>query len=106
MESIGTQVFEKYGLAGLVFLFCGYIIWLVLSHFMKTVDRKDAQITEVTEKFTTALDANTLAMNESAKGYLQLANATANVVAGFDRAAAQSREEHASILDFVRRKIN
>lgn len=111
--SLGSQILDKYGLIGLVVLFAGYVIKRVLDFLMANVDSKDkanreqgdkftGSVNQLGEKFANSLDGNTKALNDLHGSVLKLTDVSTNIVAGFDRMAAQNREEHADILEHVR----
>lgn len=99
MEQIGLAILKEYGLFGLLIVFLMAAYWL--QH--KSITRKDDYIERIVAASSTSLNENTGAIHKSSEAMIKLADATQNLVAGFDRNAVQNREEHGEILDYVRR---
>lgn len=100
MEQIGLAILRDYGLFGLLVVFLMAAYWL--QH--KSAVRKDELAAEISKEFTTSLKENTAAIHKSSEAMIKLADASENLVAGFDRHAEQNRDEHAKILDYVARR--
>ncbi len=98
-----SGVLDKYGLIGLTVIFSGYVIKRVLDFLMASADTKDKANKELGDKFAAALDGNTKIMSELNGSVIKLTDASSNIVGGFDRLAEQGRQEHAQILDHVKR---
>lgn len=104
MEAIAASIVNKYGLFGAMVLFLMLAYWL--QH--RSLERKDTAIEKMANDFSSSLRENTFAIHAGAQAHIKLADATNNVVAGFDRTAAQNREEHSEfreILETVRARV-
>lgn len=68
MAEFGLEALKSYGMAGFIILsvlgFSAWILHKVLVHFMGSIERKDTQLSEMGERFTASLDANTQAISE------------------------------------------
>ncbi len=119
MDQVWYELLKTYGIGGLILVFTGWLLVTLVRHFLEKDNKKDEQILEMTRakdeqilqvstKFSEALDRNTRALNELTQSEIKLTNAADNIVKGFDRAAAQNREEHGEILEFIRdtRRMN
>lgn len=95
-------VLKTYGFGALALIFAGWIVALVTKHFMAKDNKKDDQILKMSIEFAGALDRNTQAIKELSESEIHRTAAIENIASGFDRMAAQNREEHNYILDFVR----
>ena len=108
MNDVWIQVLEKYGLFGFmlvaVFIFSGWVMRRVVNHFIENIVRKDDQITEMSGRFTAALDANTKAIHELAQTEEKRSLTSEGIISGFNLMANQSKLEHSEILEYVRRK--
>jgi transcriptional regulator len=100
MEGIWQAVLKEYGLFGLLILF------LMAAYYLqhKSIERKDSAIEKIGKEFSTSLNENTSAIHKSAEANIKLADATQNLVDGFDRQAAQNRQEHGDILGYIRKR--
>lgn len=107
MEEILSQILNKYGLFGFVIVsvlgFFGLFFYKVLNHFMKSLESKDKQVSEISDKFSTALDNNTTAIQTLNENELRLSLTIKNLYEGLGQQATRHREEHAEILNFVRK---
>lgn len=90
---IALLALKDYGLFGLMVVFNMGFCLLLFRHNK-----------EISFKFSESLDKNTNALSQLNQTEVKLADATSNVVAGFDRMAEQNRQEHAHILTFARNR--
>lgn len=108
MENLWPQILDKYGLVGLmlvaVFVFAAWVMRRVVNHFIDNIVRKDEQITQMSNRFSSALDANTKAINELTQTEIKLTSACENIVNGYNQTSNQNKLEHSEILEYVRRK--
>lgn len=98
-----SKIIESYGLIGVVILFCGYFMWITIKHFIQSIDRKDEQLNQVISRFVSAVSDLTNAIHEYDLSNQRLSSSINNVANAFDRTAAQNRDEHGQILEYVRK---
>lgn len=111
MLDAGLSILEKYGVFGFLVIMisigCAWLIRTMIVYFISAIENSTKQNHAMSAAFAKSIDGITKALNEGAIANAHLADATQNVVDGFDRMAGQNREEHTAILRLVEsRRLN
>lgn len=111
-NDVWNMALQNYGPLGLGFVFSGFLVFMILKHFIKRDERKDADIVKMTTQFSASFDkntetvqANTSAMHELKEAMLRVCAASDKMVGGLstlDKAQAKNTEEHERILTYVK----
>ena len=111
MIDAGLSILEKYGVFGFLVIMisigCAWLIRTMIVYFISAIEKSSQQNFAISEAFAKSVDGITKALNQAAIANAHLADATQNVVDGFDRMAEQNRSEHNIILKLVEtRRMN
>lgn len=102
MEEFITFLLKNYGLAGGLFiavlLFAAYLIKLIIKHFIRSLERKDSDLSFLFERNAKAIDLNSKALAELSRTQHKLCSIMNNILEHMHLFREESLSDHKKML--------